>query len=293
MAQSRARNLCIAAVACIAVLAGGSLLLKTPSPTPSGTDSAQQTRGTDANLPEPLLVQELTEADPSYSLDDAAARAGLIVTGTIVSEGASLLVKPVHEDADPRFFTDRTFKVDSVLKGSPAYSKGKGITLRTPGGRGTYVEMSNGSTPELNQGDNYLLFLYSIPDGSSYNTEGDHYYILGCSSGAWKQAGEGDAYVNPSELEDNRNVTTDDVTTAVKKLPPNGDEDSNSGAQATIEQIEQDYQNGSLSDEAYRDYLEIAQKEASSFATVLTGDEALAAEEEMLGASGIEIQATS
>lgn len=293
MARSRARNLCIAAVACIAVLAGGSLLLKTPSPTPSGTDSAQQTRGTDANLPEPLLVQELTEADPSYSLDDAAARAGLIVTGTIVSEGASLLVKPVHEDADPRFFTDRTFKVDSVLKGSPAYSKGKGITLRTPGGRGTYVEMSNGSAPELNQGDNYLLFLYSIPDGSSYNTEGDHYYILGCSSGAWKQAGEGDAYVNPSELEDNRNVTTDDVTTAVKKLPPNGDEDSNSGAQATIEQIEQDYQNGSLSDEAYRDYLEIAQKEASSFATVLTGDEALAAEEEMLGASGIEIPATS
>lgn len=293
MAQSRARNLCIAAVACIAVLAGGSLLLKTPSPTPSGTDSAQQTRGTNANLPEPLLVQELTEADPSYSLDDAAARAGLIVTGTIVSEGASLLVKPVHEDADPRFFTDRTFKVDSVLKGSPAYSKGKGITLRTPGGRGTYVEMSNGSAPELNQGDNYLLFLYSIPDGSSYNTEGDHYYILGCSSGAWKQAGEGDAYVNPSELEDNRNVTTDDVTTAVKKLPPNGDEDSNSGAQATIEQIEQDYQNGSLSEEAYRDYLEIAQKEASSFATVLTGDEALAAEEEMLGASGIEIPATS
>lgn len=293
MAQSRARNLCIAAVACIAVLAGGSLLLKTPSPTPSGTDSAQQTRGTNANLPEPLLVQELTEADPSYSLDDAAARAGLIVTGTIVSEGTSLLVKSVHEDADPRFFTDRTFKVDSVLKGSPAYSKGKGITLRTPGGRGTYVEMSNGSAPELNQGDNYLLFLYSIPDGSSYNTEGDHYYILGCSSGAWKQAGEGDAYVNPSELEDNRNVTTDDVTTAVKKLPPNGDEDSNSGAQATIEQIEQDYQNGSLSDEAYRDYLEIAQKEASSFATVLTGDEALAAEEEMLGASGIEMQATS
>ena len=142
MAQSRARNLCIAAVACIAVLAGGSLLLKTPSPTPSGTDSAQQTQGTDANLPEPLLVQELTEADPSYSLDDAAARADLIVTGTIVSEGASLLVKPVHEDADPRFFTDRTFKVDSVLKGSPAYSKGKGITLRTPGGRGTYVEMA-------------------------------------------------------------------------------------------------------------------------------------------------------
>ena len=138
--------------------------------------------------------------------------------------------------------------------------------------------MSNGSAPELNQGNNYLLFLYSIPDGSSYNTEGDHYYILGGSSGAWKQAGEGDAYVNPSELEDNRNVTTDDVTTAVKQLSPNGDEDSNSGAQATIEQIEQDYQNGSLSEEAYRDYPEIAQKEASSFATVLTGDEALAAE---------------
>ena len=280
-------------MACIAVLAGGSLLLKMPSPTPSGTDSTQQTQGTDANLPEPLLVQELTEADPSYSLDDAAARADLIVTGTIVSEGASLLVKPVHEDADPRFFTDRTFKVDSVLKGSPAYSKGKGITLRTPGGRGTYVEMSNGSAPELNQGDNYLLFLYSIPDGFSYNTEEDHYYILGGSSGAWKQAWEGDAYVNPSELEGNRNVTTDDVTTAVKKLPPNGDEDSNSGAQATIEQIEQDYQNGSLGEEAYRDYLEIAQKEASSFATVLTGNEALAAEEEMLGASGIEIPATS
>lgn len=76
-------------------------------------------------------------------------------------------------------------------------------------------------------------------------------------------------------------------------MPANGDENSNNGAQATIEQIEQDYQNGSLSEEAYRNYLEIAQKEASSFATVLTSDEALAAEEEMLGASGIEIPATS
>ena len=164
MAQSRARNVCIAAVACIAVLAGGALFLKTPSPTPSGTDSAQPTQSTDSHLPKPLLIQELTGADPSYSLDDAAARADLIVTGTIASEGASLLVKPVHEDADPRFFTDRTFKVDGVLKGSPAYSKVKDITLRTPGGRGTYVEMSNGSALELNQGDNYLLFLYSIPD---------------------------------------------------------------------------------------------------------------------------------
>ena len=153
--------------------------------------------------------------------------------------------------------------------------------------------MLNNSAPELNQGDSYLLFLYSIPDGSSYNTEGDHYYILGGSSGAWKQTEEDGAYVNPSALEGNRNVTTYDVAAAVEKLPANGDENSNNGAQATIEQIEQDYQNGSLSEEAYRDYLEIAQKEASSFATVLTSDEALAAEEEMLGASGIEIPATS
>lgn len=293
MAQSHARNVCIAAVACIAVLAGGALLLKTPSPTPSSTDSAQPTQSTDGNLPEPLLVQELTGAEPSYSLDEAVARADLIVTGTVASEGTSLLVKSVHEDAEPRFFTDRTFKVDSVLKGSPAYAKGNGITLRTLGGRGTYVETLNGSAPELNQGDSYLLFLYSIPDGSSYNTEGDHYYILGGSSGAWKQAAENGTYVNPSALEDNRNVTADDVTAVVEKLPANGDESSNSGAQATVEQIERDYQNGSLSEEAYRDYLEIAQKEASSFATILIGDDALAAEEEMLGASGVEMPATS
>lgn len=293
MAQSRARNVCIAAVTCIAVLAGGALLLKTPSLAPGGTDSSQPAQGADAKLPEPLLVQELTGAEPSYNLDEAAARADLIVTGTVASEGTSLLVKSVHEDADPLFFTDRTFKVDSVLKGSPAYAKDDGITLRTLGGRGTYVEMFNGSAPELNQGDSYLLFLYSIPDGSSYNTEGDHYYILGGSSGAWKQTAEDGAYVNPSALENNRNVTADDVAAVVEKLPANGGENSNNGAQATIEQIERDYQNGSLSEEAYRDYLEIAQKEASSFATILTGDDALAAEEEMLGASGVEMPATS
>lgn len=119
------------------------------------------------------------------------------------------------------------------------------------------------------------------------------YATLGGSSGAWEQTAEDGAYVNPSALEDNRNVTADDVTAAVEKLPANEDENSNNGAQATIEQIEQDYQNGSLSEEAYRDYLEIAQKEASSFATVLTGEDALAAEEEMLGASGVEMPATS
>ncbi len=293
MAQSHARTICIAAVACIAVLGGSALLLKTPSLAPDGANSSQPAQGTDTKLPEPLLVQELTGSEPSYSLDEAAAKADLIVTGTVSSEGTSLLVKSVHEDADPRFFTDRTFKVDGVLKGSPAYAKGDDITLRTLGGRGTYVEMLNSSAPELNQGDSYLLFLYSIPDGSSYNTEGDHYYILGGSSGAWEQTAEDGAYVNPSALEDNRNVTADDVTAAVEKLPANEDENSNNGAQATIEQIEQDYQNGSLSEEAYRDYLEIAQKEASSFATVLTGEDALAAEEEMLGASGVEMPATS
>lgn len=288
MAKSLARYVCIAAVACIAILGGGALLLKMPSLTPAGTGSSQP-EGTDATLPKPLLVQNLAEMEPSYSLDEAAKLANLIVTGTVASEGTSLLVKPVHEEAAPRFFTDRAFKVDSILKGSPAYAKDNAITLRTLGGRGTYVEMLNDSAPELNLGDSYLLFLYSIPDGASYNTEGDHYYILGGSSGAWKQdAGDG-AYVNPSALENNRNVTVDDVTAAVEKLPADEGAGSDNGAQATIEKIEQDYRNGNLSEEAYRDYLEIAQKEVSSFATVLTGDNAIAAEKRMLEANGIKM----
>lgn len=57
MAQSRARNVCIAAVACIAVLAGGSLLLKTPSPTPSGTDSAQRHKAPMPICPNPFLCK--------------------------------------------------------------------------------------------------------------------------------------------------------------------------------------------------------------------------------------------
>lgn len=55
MAQSRARNLCIAAVACIAVLAGGSLLLKTPSPTPSGTDPPSRHEAPMLICPNPFL----------------------------------------------------------------------------------------------------------------------------------------------------------------------------------------------------------------------------------------------
>lgn len=100
MAKSLARYVCIAAVACIAILGGGALLLKMPSLTPAGTGSSQP-EGTDATLPKPLLVQNLAEMEPSYSLDEAAKLANLIVTGTVASEGTSLLVKPVHEEAAP------------------------------------------------------------------------------------------------------------------------------------------------------------------------------------------------
>ena len=247
MAQSRARNLCIAAVACIAVLAGGSLLLKTPSPTPSGTDSTQQTQGTDANLPEPLLVQELTEADPSYSLDDAAARADLIVTGTIVSEGASLLVKPVHEDADPRFFTDRTFKVDSVLKGSPAYSKGKGITLRTRADENVRRNVKR-LRPRAKPGRQLPALPIPFQMDLIQHPKETTITFWAAPQARGSKLGRATLYVNPSELEDI--ATSRQMTSPPRsETASNGDEDSNSGAQATIEsRLNRIYQNGSLSE---------------------------------------------
>lgn len=270
--------------ACLAIATAGFLIFNPFNLTKSNDEPSSGPSADDGN---PTLIRRASSMTPSYNLEEIAERAELIVTGKVGSGETPILVQPVLDDAEPRFFTDRSIKVDKVLKGTPQYSSDNTITLRTEGGAGEIIEMVDDAVPSLEKGDSYLFFLYTIPDGSSYNTEGNHYYIIGISSGAWKQTQEG-TYENPSALEEVREASVNEVEQAVAMLSAN-DESANqlaNGAQATIDKIEQDYREGELTEEAYHDAIAIAKEEAGSYATILTGDAARQAEEKLMEAHG-------
>lgn len=266
--------------ACLTLATAGFLIFNPFNFTKSNDEPSNRPSPNDDS---PTLIRRASSMTPSYNLEEIAERAELIVTGKVGSEGTPILVQPVLDEAEPRFFTDRSIEVDKVIKGTPRYSGTNSITLRTEGGAGQIIEMVDDAVPSLEVGDSYLFFLYTIPDGSSYNTEGNHYYIIGISSGAWKQTQRG-TYENPSGLEEVREVGVSDVEQTVAMLPAYDESATQSanGAQATIDKIEQDYREGELTEEAYHDAIAIAKEEASSYATILTGDAARQAEEKLM-----------
>lgn len=120
---------------------------------------------------------------PSYSYQDLLNQAPVIVTGSVV-DASIIQIVPVGGE-NPAAFTDYTVEVVNALRGS--LNTGEKITVRVQG-----EQTSNSSgvgvedSVQFSLDDEVLLFLYQPKMGGSYNTEGDYYYILGQSQGAYQ-----------------------------------------------------------------------------------------------------------
>jgi hypothetical protein len=120
------------------------------------------------------------------NIDQLISQSRIIVRGTIDSVSDAFQIKHVSDSISN--FTDYTVAVDSVLRGE---AQENDITVRVQGGTvNGYTELHEQS-PVLQEGKEYLLFLYHPGRGGSYNTDGDYYYVLGLVQGVFTEDAEG------------------------------------------------------------------------------------------------------
>lgn len=166
------------------------------------------------------IVQHVSAQMPGFSIDELMERSYLVVSGSVVGKSNAFVVDP-SDDKEPRFFTDVFITVDEVFRGSPAYADetAKTIAVRVEGGSGEFVATVNDATPAFDEGFRYLLFLYQLDDGTYYNAQGDHYYVVGVGTGAWEDAGDG-TFASPCWQPDGRDcVTAEDVIAVATSAP--------------------------------------------------------------------------
>ena len=284
----------IAALALVGGTCALALALNTWSPFNMHDDKDSQPEQQN-NEQQPLLVQHSSPLMPALTVDELFDRSDLVVVATVGNTTDTLLIDPV-DDKEPKFFTDTLFTIETVVYGTPDYVTGStsNVTIRTEGGTGNYVQTVNDGTPDFLEGDSYLLFLYQLDDGTYYNTAGNHYYIVGISTGAWKEsASEPNVFDSPCwQPEDAQTATLDGVETIAASLPSTIESaqtpNKNSGVNADLENIEMEFEQGIISEEEYQRLLELAQQEASSFARVMSESEQSTYEQEMLEQYGAE-----
>ncbi|NJO82977.1 MAG: hypothetical protein HC828_09265 [Blastochloris sp.] len=85
---------------------------------------------------------------------------------------------------DAIIYTDVELRVDRVIKGSPDAN----VRVRTFGGQVGQDQVIVGSTPKLEAGKQYVLFLAS-DTGSTASIEPGHYAILGSIQGTFTVEG--------------------------------------------------------------------------------------------------------
>lgn len=242
-----------------------------------GPDDPNGLRPADESEPSTSTVGSGTAACyADVSFEEFCVESDLIATGSYVGKSDSFMIEPVN-GATPMFFTDYYFEVDQVCKGnlpeSVKSASSQVITVRQRGGKGQLTETTNGNAVQPVQGQEYLLFLYRIENGADYNTEGDHFYLVSGSLGAWqlniddcydKESGE-TCSVAKSELAAR-------VSEAVAAGAAAGSSDAGSKA-AYLADIEKRYRNGEIPEEYYDEVMQNAQKEDSQFARIMTDEE--------------------
>lgn len=238
----------------------------------------------------PLLVQHVSAVLPAFSAEELVEKSDLIVVGTVGAASDAFLVDPVDESMEPRFFTDTSVHVDRVLLGDPDYSGevDDAIAVRTEGGTGELIQTVNDGTPKFESGDRYLLFLCQLQDGTYYNTEGDHYYIIGVSTGAWPESSGGsDTFDSPCwQAEGSQDISIDALEDIIAAKPASlgseGDSTRHTGVNARLDEIESDFERGIITQQEYEYWLDLAEQEATSYARILTEDEQAAYEREVV-----------
>ena len=208
------------------------------------------------------------------SLDEWWLLSDFIVAATYSGAGEPMLIEPVGEGS-PMYFTEYEFTVDEVFyedPSSPGYphAVGSSIHVRSMGGAGASYAVNNGNAPQLEEGTSYLLFLYFIPDGASYNTEGEHFYLKQDGSGAW--TADGDAYTSGAQL-----AVTADQLHGYEDVSPHmntgGVVRATDGRDAFLEETAAMLKSGQITQEQYDQTVARIEAERNSFAHVMTPEE--------------------
>lgn len=207
------RNIIVVCAAALAIAAGAAVVSMS-----ARGDFAIGGAPDSAGQKLPVITRSILM--PGYNLEELVARSDLIVSGVVTSHADSVLIEP-SDGGDLLFFTDIIVAVDEVfLDRAGCFAEGAGkLTVRTEGGQGDYVEMEVEGAPAFDEGSRYLLFLYRLDDGTYYNTQGDHYYVVGVATGAWKEAGDG-SFASPCWRPDGLDrATPADVRSAASEAP--------------------------------------------------------------------------
>lgn len=187
------------------------------------------------------LTHETIYVDGSlayYSVDDLFAGSTLVVSGTITGEPESLRVRHASADMETNF-TDYTLAVEHVYRGQAA---GETLTVRLYGGTAGNVTEIYSPAPQLEAGEEYLLFLNQPSMGGAFNTLGDYYYITGVTQGVFQ---EGTAGLYTSQSGD----TLSPIQLAMtRSVPP---VDSDSLREAFVENQQANLANGFITQEEY------------------------------------------
>ena len=211
----------------------------------------------------------------------------LVASGRYLGKSDPFLVIPVVGGIDSAmYYTDYYFAVEDVFKGDvlvddSASSRGDSvISVRMKGGVGDRVAVVNDNAPELEEGADYLLFLYRVLDGLDGNTEGNHYYSFGDRLGIWKKSASGD-FTN-SEV-----GSVDAASLAVMPLNDAApvSEQNLASEDAMIEDVRAQYAAGKIDERALQSYEDLYSASRNGFATIATDDEVAAFEEAMVASS--------
>lgn len=276
--------LLLAAAVCLGALFGCAAQSQSAAaPDASASDGKADT----ANSKEAVLHVSALSAQCSFeSLRDES---DLVASGRYLGKSDPILVIPVVGGIDAAmYYTDYRFEVGDVFKGvvltdDSVSAQGKSvISVRMKGGVGDRVAIVNDDAPELEQGSDYLLFLYRVLDGLDGNTEGNHYYSFGDDLGIWEKDASG-AFSN-SEV---GSVDMDSLVSMPASNVAPASEQNLAAEDAMIEDVRNRYDSGEIDEETLAAYEELYDASRNGFATVGNADDARAFEALMVeSASG-------
>lgn len=243
----------------------------------SGLETSQAGPSTD--LSSYKYVQRISGSLASVDYQQMLQNSDYVVIAEYIGKSEPFMIRPVG-GSDPTYFTDYYF----VSQGGEDAAENK-ITVRQKGGYGTYFACVNDDAAKPVSDNEYLLFLYKIDDGAEWNTEGDHYYLVGDYTGMWS-LDENRNFINPMQDE----LIPYDVAKAncgIKEKPVvyvNG-EPMNYRSQH-LSELRERYESGELPYEAYKAAMDREEEISSSFSQIMTKEEALAYELEMVEDEG-------
>lgn len=167
---------------CVAALSGCG------SQPPQGASSAEVSHSQIDVLQSKEAVLHVSASSAECTLESLRDDSDLVASGRYLGKSDPFLVIPVVGGIDSAmYYTDYYFAVEDVFKGdvlvdSSASSRGDSvISVRMKGGVGDRVAVVNDNAPELEEGADYLLFLYRVLDGLDYGRKSLLFF--------WRQVG--------------------------------------------------------------------------------------------------------